>query len=287
MIEKMEAVLGELRGMANPENVAGMAKFGINPEGTLGISIYDLRKLAKRLGKDHDLATALYKSSIHEAKILACFVADPQKVTPELMDEWALGFDSWDVTDQVCTSLFDQSEYAWGKADEWSRRPEEFVKRGAFALMAGLAWHHKTATDERFDPFLNGQQSGPLDRYEAIIGLETHVQLNTTTKVFCPCKADSWQEAPNSNICPICTGMPGVLPALNRSVVEKAVKLATAMNANINDVSYFDRKNYFYPDLPKGYQISQYDTPLAEGGYLAFPMPDGEMRRVRLIKDAY
>ena len=153
MSAKLPLVLDELRGMANPDNVAGMARFGINPEGTLGISVYDLRKLAKRLGTDHALAEQLYASGIHEARLLACFVDDPQQVTAEQMERWALAFDSWDVTDQACTSLFDKSELAWVKAVEWSERQEEFVKRGAFALMAGLAWHHKTAPDERFEPF--------------------------------------------------------------------------------------------------------------------------------------
>jgi aspartyl-tRNA(Asn)/glutamyl-tRNA(Gln) amidotransferase subunit B len=120
--------------------------------------------------------------------------------------------------------------------------------------------------------------------YEAIIGLETHIQLNTTTKIFCPCKADSWNDPPNTNICPVCTGLPGVLPVLNKAVVEKAVLLAQAMQAEIQPVSYFDRKNYFYPDLPKGYQISQYDKPLALGGYLDLPMPEGYIRRVTIHK---
>jgi aspartyl-tRNA(Asn)/glutamyl-tRNA(Gln) amidotransferase subunit B len=102
--------------------------------------------------------------------------------------------------------------------------------------------------------------------YEAVIGLETHIQLNTSTKIFCGCKADSWGAPPNSNICPVCTGLPGVLPVLNEAVVEKAVLLAKAMHAEPQAVSYFDRKNYFYPDLPKGYQISQYDRPIAVGG---------------------
>ncbi|MCJ7623265.1 MAG: Asp-tRNA(Asn)/Glu-tRNA(Gln) amidotransferase GatCAB subunit B, partial [Anaerolineaceae bacterium] len=81
--------------------------------------------------------------------------------------------------------------------------------------------------------------------YEAVIGLETHIQQNTVTKIFCSCKADSWRDPPNTNICPICTGMPGVLPVLNKVVVEKAVLLAKAMQAEINSLSYFDRKNYF------------------------------------------
>jgi aspartyl-tRNA(Asn)/glutamyl-tRNA(Gln) amidotransferase subunit B len=123
-----------------------------------------------------------------------------------------------------------------------------------------------------------------MEEYEAIIGLETHIQLNTRTKIFCSCKVDSWMDPPNSNICPVCTGMPGVLPVLNEKVVEKGVLLAKAMNAEIQDVSYFDRKNYFYPDLPKGYQISQYDRPLAKGGYLDIPMPSGSTRHISIWK---
>ncbi len=124
-----------------------------------------------------------------------------------------------------------------------------------------------------------------MTEYEAVIGLETHIQLNTRSKIFCGCKADSWNDLPNTNICPVCTGLPGVLPVLNREVVAKAVLLAAAMHAeNIAPVSYMDRKNYFYPDLPKGYQISQYDQPVAKGGYLDVPMPDGEVRRVGIHK---
>jgi aspartyl-tRNA(Asn)/glutamyl-tRNA(Gln) amidotransferase subunit B len=120
--------------------------------------------------------------------------------------------------------------------------------------------------------------------YEAVIGLETHIQLNTQTKIFCACKADSWNDEPNTNICPVCTGLPGVLPVLNERVVEKGVLLAAAMHADIQPVSYFDRKNYFYPDLPKGYQISQYDQPLARGGYLDLPMPEGYVRKISIHK---
>jgi aspartyl-tRNA(Asn)/glutamyl-tRNA(Gln) amidotransferase subunit B len=123
-----------------------------------------------------------------------------------------------------------------------------------------------------------------MPEYESIIGLETHIQLNTTTKIFCSCKADSWDDPPNTNICPVCTGLPGVLPVLNERVVEKAALLAAAMQAEVQPVSYFDRKNYFYPDLPKGYQISQYDQPLARGGFLDLPMPEGYTRRVAIHK---
>ena len=110
-----------------------------------------------------------------------------------------------------------------------------------------------------------------MTEYEAVIGLETHIQLNTRAKIFCTCKADSWEDAPNTNICPVCTGLPGVLPVFNKEVVEKAVLLAEAMHAAVQPVSCFDRKNYFYPDLPKGYQISQFDMPLAKGDLLTCP----------------
>ncbi len=120
--------------------------------------------------------------------------------------------------------------------------------------------------------------------YEVVIGLETHIQLNTQTKIFCSCKADSWEAAPNTNICPVCSGMPGVLPVLNSAAIHKGALLAAAMHAEVNPVSYFDRKNYFYPDLPKGYQITQFDEPIGKGGYLDLHMPDGAIRRVRIHK---
>lgn len=123
-----------------------------------------------------------------------------------------------------------------------------------------------------------------MTEYEVVIGLETHIQLNTQTKIFCSCKADSWEQPPNTNICPVCSGLPGVLPVPNAAAVEKAVLLATAMHAEPQPVSYFDRKNYFYPDLPKGYQISQFDIPIAIGGYLDLPMPEGYTRRVTIHK---
>lgn len=123
-----------------------------------------------------------------------------------------------------------------------------------------------------------------MTEYEVVIGLETHIQLNTKTKIFCSCKADSWEDEPNTNICPVCTGLPGVLPVLNKAAVEKAARLAKAMHAEIRPLSFFDRKNYFYPDLPKGYQISQYDMSIGKGGYLDIPMPDGSERRIHIEK---
>ncbi|NSW53737.1 MAG: Asp-tRNA(Asn)/Glu-tRNA(Gln) amidotransferase subunit GatB [Anaerolineae bacterium] len=123
-----------------------------------------------------------------------------------------------------------------------------------------------------------------IEKYEVIIGLETHIQLNTNTKIFCSCKADSWDDEPNTNICPVCSGLPGVLPVLNQAVVEKAVLLSHAMDADIPPVSFFDRKNYFYPDLPKGYQITQYDLSVGKGGGIDIPLEDGRVRHVRIHK---
>ncbi len=148
-----DTVLAHLRSMASPKKVEGMARFGINPKDTLGISVWDLRRVAKEIGRDHGLALALWASGIHEARLLAAFVDEPAKVTPAQMDAWSRDFESWDVCDQACTDLFDQTPHAHAKALEWSRRQEEFVKRGGFALMAAIAWHDKVAKDAAFLPF--------------------------------------------------------------------------------------------------------------------------------------
>ena len=130
----------------------------------------------------------------------------------------------------------------------------------------------------------HSNKDGLMADFEAVIGLETHIQLNTVTKIFCSCKADSWEDPPNTNICPVCAGLPGVLPVLNEAAVYKGALLAAAMHAEVRLVSYFDRKNYFYPDLPKGYQISQFDLALGDGGYLDVTMPGGFVRRVNITK---
>ena len=118
--------------------------------------------------------------------------------------------------------------------------------------------------------------------YEAVIGLETHVQLKTKSKMWCGC-ANHYGSPPNTNVCPVCLGLPGALPVLNRRAVEFAVLAATALNCKIRETSIFARKNYFYPDLPKGYQISQYDRPLAEHGWLDV-MAEGETRRIGITR---
>jgi len=119
--------------------------------------------------------------------------------------------------------------------------------------------------------------------YEPVIGLEVHAQLRTASKIFCSCCA-SFGAEPNHHTCPVCLGMPGVLPVLNRKVVEFALKLALATNCHVAPRSVFARKNYFYPDLPKGYQISQYEAPLASGGYLEVPLGDGATKRIGITR---
>lgn len=150
---KYEEILKKLKSLADPEAVKGMARYGINPKNNLGVSIYKLRPIAKEIGKDHELALKLWGSGIHDARLLACFIEDPAKATGGQMDFWAKDFDSWDVCDQACTSLFDLTPLAWTKVFEWAKRDEEFVKRAAFSLIAGLAVHDKKASDKKFEQF--------------------------------------------------------------------------------------------------------------------------------------
>jgi 3-methyladenine DNA glycosylase AlkD len=141
--------------MANPADLDGMARFGIQTSNSLGgIAMPRLQKLAKEIGKDHQLAGQLWASGIREARLLACMVADPKATTREQMERWVADFDSWDVCDTCCGYLFDRTSVAYSKALEWSSREEEFVKRAGFALTAFLVVHDKKAPDEKFMQFL-------------------------------------------------------------------------------------------------------------------------------------
>lgn len=149
-----EEILEQLKSLSNPKAIAGMARFGINPKNTYGVSIPVLRKMAKQIGKNHRLAEKLWHSGIHEARILAGMIDPPEMITQEQMEGWVRDFDSWDVCDQCCSNLFDKTKFAHQKAVEWSRRKEEFVKRAGFVLMATLAVHDKEADNQKFLRFV-------------------------------------------------------------------------------------------------------------------------------------
>ena len=146
----IESVVKRLQSLARPENLEGMSKYGIPLEQRLCISVPDLRRLAKEIGKDHRLALDLWRTGIGEARILAAMIDDPNELTDPQMEDWVKDINSWDVCDQVCMNLFRKSQLAWKNILDWSERKEEFVKRTAFSLIACLAWYDKTANDQEF-----------------------------------------------------------------------------------------------------------------------------------------
>ena len=148
------AVLRELKQVADPQVRAKMAYFGVHVPKAHGISAPVLHQFAKHIGKDHQLAQELWATGIHEARILATLIGESERVTATEMDRWARDFDSWDVVDAACCYLYAGALPAWKKAEAWSRRSEEFVKRASFSLAAYLAYKDKTAPDARFVQFL-------------------------------------------------------------------------------------------------------------------------------------
>jgi 3-methyladenine DNA glycosylase AlkD len=163
MMASVNYVLEKLQSMADPEQLKGMAKYGITVEQRLGVSVPDMRKLAKEIGRDHKLALDLWRAGIAEARIVAAMVGDPDKLTEEQMEDWVKGINSWDVCDQVCMNLFEKNQLAWKKIVDWSEREEEFVKRTAFSLLACLAGHDKRASDEKFLELLPVIMRGATD----------------------------------------------------------------------------------------------------------------------------
>ena len=150
-----DVVVRELKSLASPRDAEGMRRFGIGGKlPLLGVSMSKLRPLAWRLGRNHPLALELWEAGVHEARMLAVLVSDPKQVTARQMEAWVKDFDSWDSCDGACIHLFRKTPFAWSKADVWSRRRAEFVKRAGFVLMATLAVHDKKAPDEQFLPFL-------------------------------------------------------------------------------------------------------------------------------------
>lgn len=142
--------MSSLRSLARPEQLEGMARFGIAGEGRLGASMPELRSLARSIGKHHPLAEKLWETGIPDAMILAALVGEPEKLRSDQMDRWVADFQSWDVCDQVCSNLFDRSPLAWQKARRWSTRKEEFVKRAGYVLIAALAVHDRASADDKF-----------------------------------------------------------------------------------------------------------------------------------------
>ena len=146
-------ILEKLKALSDPKAVEGMARFGINPENTYGVSIPNLRKMAREIGRNRPLARQLWASAIHEACILASMIDEPKTVSEEQMESWVADFDSWDVCDQCCMNLFEKTKFAYQKAVEWSSSDKEFVKRAGFVLMARLAVSDKKADDKQFEEF--------------------------------------------------------------------------------------------------------------------------------------
>lgn len=162
-MKTVEEVLAQLQACARPDQLAGMARFGLTGVDRLGVSVPDMRRIAKAVGRDHALALELYATGIPEAMMVASMVDVPAEVTDAQMEAWVVAFAAWDVCDQVCMNLFEKTPLAWQKIHDWSTRDEEFVKRAAFALIACLAWHNKTATDDQFVALIPLIEAGATD----------------------------------------------------------------------------------------------------------------------------
>lgn len=150
---ELEDIILKLESLSNPEDIVGMARFGIKASKVYGVRMPELTSIAKESGKNHELAGELWSHGYNETKILACMIDDPCMVSEEQMERWVLEFNSWDVCDQCCMRLFRKTPYAHQKIEEWSMRDEEFVKRAAYTLIATLAVHEKKADDEEFEKF--------------------------------------------------------------------------------------------------------------------------------------
>jgi 3-methyladenine DNA glycosylase AlkD len=152
--KETKAVLAELKSLGSEKNRAGQARFGINTKRAYGVSITNLRPMARRLKRDHDLAAALWATAVHEARILAAYVDEPKLVTSAQMDAWVADFDSWDLCDQVTNNLFARTPHVEKKIRKWAKDSREFVRRAAFALLAAHTVHGKSVPDANFLQYL-------------------------------------------------------------------------------------------------------------------------------------
>jgi len=156
-------VMMALQSKAKPENLEGMARFAIVGDRRMGVSVPDMRKIAKSIGMNHQLALDLWDTGVPEAMIVAGMIADPDALTEQQMEDWVVDINSWDICDQVCMNLFEKTPLANKKIHDWSTRDEEFVKRAAYALIACLAWHDKEAGDEEFIEYFPIISAGATD----------------------------------------------------------------------------------------------------------------------------
>jgi 3-methyladenine DNA glycosylase AlkD len=147
---EVDSILAWLKKHSSALNREGMARYGLPSDNALGVSVADIRLLAKQVGRDHDLALALWETGVYEARMLTSFVDEPSRVTPAQMDRWCRDFDNWGICDTLCFHLFDKTPHAWKKITKWADARGEFVKRASFALLASVALHDKTAPDQRF-----------------------------------------------------------------------------------------------------------------------------------------
>jgi 3-methyladenine DNA glycosylase AlkD len=161
--DRVRDALTWLERRGSRKNRDGMARYGIVAPKVFGVSVSMIQQLGKRLGRDHDLAIALWDTGWYEARMLSAFVDEPDRVTAGQMDRWARDFDNWAVCDHLCFHLFDRTPHAWRKIDQWSRRRAEFVKRAAFALLASVALHDKSAPDAPFVRSLRLVEAGAAD----------------------------------------------------------------------------------------------------------------------------
>ena len=159
----VDEVVAWLRRRGSAVNRAGMARYGLPSTNTFGVSMATLQSLAKRIGTDHQLAQALWKTEWYEARIMSAFVGDPARLTPALMDAWCRDFDNWGTTDTVCFKLFDRSPHAWKMVPKWVKQKGEFQKRAGFVLIACLAAHDKAAQDPAFMKFFPTIERGASD----------------------------------------------------------------------------------------------------------------------------